>query len=187
MKPTENPDVKEAEKQPDFNDQPAASQPAAKEKPKKPGFPSRKRHAPLYQYRKEIEKVAVVPVNNSREGETSEKSTRQSPESPDHPSRPQLPPLPRPPKYHSRLGVFELDLTYPSFRIRREARRAKEAAARGQTDHATEEPQPSTSSTRWRPRTHEEDDQLYNHYYSCETTVSTSPEWISSSEDESRP
>ena len=121
----------------EFDDHPAASQPATKEKPIATGLPKRKRHAPLYQYRKEVEKVAVVPVNNTRVGEIADKGNKKAQE---QPSRPQLPPLPKPSKYRSRLGVFELDLTYPSFRIRREARRAKEAASRGQSRRTPEEP-----------------------------------------------
>ena len=168
----------------EFDDHSAVSQPATKEKPIATGLPKRKRHAPLYQYRKEVEKVAVVPVNNTRVGELANKGNKKAQE---QPSRPQLPPLPKPSKYRSRLGVFELDLTYPSFRIRREARRAKEAASRGQSRRTPEEPQPSTSSSSRRPCTQEEEDQLYNHFYSVETTtVSTSSKWISSSEDEAQ-
>ena len=146
--------------------------------------PKRKRHAPLYQYKKKVTKIAVVPATNLTKAETSTGAGTSGAGTSNAPTRqppplPPLPPLPQPPKYRSRLGVFDIDLTYPSFRMRRDAQRPGSG-----TQHHNPEPGPST------PRLEGSDeDRAYNHFYQRveETVISSSPEWITSSEDEERP
>ena len=142
--------------------------------------PKRKRHAPLYQYKK-VTKIAVVPATNLTKGDTSTGAGTSGAGTSNAPARqpPPLPPLPQPPKYRSRLGVFDIDLTYPSFRMRRDAQRPGSG-----TQLHNPEPGPSTPQLEG---SHE--DRAYNHFYQRveETVISSSPEWITSSEDEERP
>ena len=77
------------------------------------------RRAPLCFYdRREIQ-VAVVSGNKAE--------AQPKPPSGDSP----LPPLPKPPRYRVRKPIWDIDLTYPSFRLKREAR-AREQRAKQQ-------------------------------------------------------
>ena len=123
-----------------------------------------KRRAPLCSYENDQLQVAVV-TGSAAEGEQS----REVPTA-DKPA----PSLPKPPRYRERKPIFDIDLTYPSFRLKREARQAQGLPIKKLKSFEGDQRIDLSGCNS------SEDERLYNYYYSF---GEESPRWATTDID----